>query len=210
VLWAGPALHIVHYPLRGGEIFNIVAVFRTPTYAGRDDHQAYKRELQDTYRNTHPSMQALLQLLELDRRWPIADRKPVRNWASGHTVLLGDAAHPTLQSYAQGAAMAIEDAFYLAEAVGPEPDDMPEKLKSYVRGRVVRTSRVQLESRQLWEVYHYEDPIAVDVRKDQFAPMRDEDYFRCLSWLWDGIVPNSEREPLSGLASRPLQQTAGA
>ena len=68
-----------------------------------------------TYRSAHPSMKALLAMMDLERRWAVGDRDPIRHWHKGRVVLLGDAAHPTLQSLAQGACMAIEDGLCLAE-----------------------------------------------------------------------------------------------
>ena len=115
VLWSGPGFHIVHYPLRHGTLFNIVAVFRTSTYAERGDIAGYRAELDRTYRDSHPTMKALLAMMDLERRWAISDRDPIRHWSKGRVTLLGDAAHPTLQSLAQGACMAIEDGVCLAE-----------------------------------------------------------------------------------------------
>ncbi len=187
VLWSGPSMHIVHYPLRRGELFNLVAVFKTPRYDSRDNPDILKRELQETYAETHPSMRALLDLMTVDRRWPITDRDPVRKWNRGHVCLLGDAAHPTSQSLAQGAGMAIEDAIYLARILAKDSSDIPSALERFARGRYLRTARVQLESRQLWEFFHLDDPIAIEVRNQQQSEMRTEDYYRCLGWLWHGI-----------------------
>jgi 3-hydroxybenzoate 6-monooxygenase len=117
VLWSGPGFHIVHYPLRGGTLFNIVAVFKTSTYAEKGDSLRYRAELDRTYSESHPSMKALLAMMDLERRWPISDRDPIRYWSKGRVTLLGDAAHPTLQSLAQGACMAIEDGVCLAETI---------------------------------------------------------------------------------------------
>src|SRR5580704_11093272 len=60
VLWSGPGLHIVHYPLRHGREFNLVNVFRTAAHAERLDAAAARAELDHAYRNTHPSMRALI------------------------------------------------------------------------------------------------------------------------------------------------------
>ena len=114
VLWGGPGFHIVHYPLRHGTLFNIVAVFRSSTHSEKGDVASYRAELQHTYRTAHPSMKALLAMMDLGRRWAVGDRDPIRHWHQGRAVLLGDAAHPTLQSLAQGACMAIEDGLCLA------------------------------------------------------------------------------------------------
>lgn len=187
VLWSGPSMHIVHYPLRRGELFNLVAVFKTPRYDSRDTPDILKHELLETYAATHPNMRALLELMTVDRRWPITDRDPTRKWNRGHVCLLGDAAHPTSQSLAQGAGMAIEDGVYIASALAENAGNLPAALERYTRGRYLRTARVQLESRQLWEFYHLEDPIAIEVRNQQQSEMTTDDYYKCLNWLWAGI-----------------------
>ena len=187
VLWAGPAFHIIYYPLRNRTQLNIVAVFKTDTYAQKNDPLAHKAELQSTYRDTHPEMQAVLGLLDLSRRWPLADRDPIRHWARGRVTLLGDSAHATLQSLAQGAGMAIEDAVYLAALLDVANGDVASAFQQFQQDRVVRTSRVQLESRALWDVYHAEDAISRDVRRQQYQDRDAEDYYRCLKWLWRPI-----------------------
>jgi 3-hydroxybenzoate 6-monooxygenase len=186
-LWAGPGFHIVHYPLRHGTLFNIVAVFRTSTHAEKGDTARYRAELEHTYRAAHPTMQALLAMMDLERRWPIGDRDPVRHWCKGRVALLGDAAHATLQSFAQGACMAIEDAVCLAELVGLADGDIPAALRHYQAARLLRTARIQLESRSMWEFYHVEG-IARDVRNDTCRRWSEQDVFRCLEWIYDGIT----------------------
>jgi len=186
VLWGGPGFHIVHYPLRHGTLFNIVAVFRTATYAERLDPAAYAAEVRKTYRDAQPVMKTLTDMMDLGRRWIIADRDPIRHWGRGRVVLLGDAAHPVLQSFAQGACMAIEDGVLLGERVAQAGRDIAQAFRRYQDERLLRTSRLVLESRQLWEFYHAEG-IARDVRNDTFARQTEDDVFRCLAWLYDGI-----------------------
>ena len=123
VLWGGPGYHIVHYPLRHGTLFNIVAVFRTSTYAEKGDLRGHRAEVERTYADAHPAMKALLALMDFERRWAISDRDPIRHWHQGRVALLGDAAHPTLQSLAQGACMAVEDAVCLAELIAGADGD---------------------------------------------------------------------------------------
>jgi len=187
VLWAGPAFHIIYYPLRNCTELNIVAVFKTDTYAQKKDPEAHKAELRNIYRDTHPEMQAVLDLMDLSRRWPLADRDPIRHWAKGRVTLLGDSAHATLQSLAQGAGMAIEDAVYLAALLDVANGDIASAFLKFQQDRVVRTSRVQLESRVLWDVYHAENEIVRDVRRQQYQERTAEDYYRCLAWLWKPI-----------------------
>jgi salicylate hydroxylase len=98
LLWGGPGFHIVHYPLRHNTLFNIAAVFRTPTYAERGDAATHRAELETNYRDAHPAMRALTAMMDLSWRRPIGDRDPVRRWHKGRIVLIGDAAHAPLQS----------------------------------------------------------------------------------------------------------------
>jgi 2-polyprenyl-6-methoxyphenol hydroxylase-like FAD-dependent oxidoreductase len=186
VLWGGPGFHIVHYPLRHGTLFNIVAVFRTSTHGERGDVESYRAELQHTYRDAHPAMRELLAMMDLGRRWQVGDRAPVRHWSKGCVVLLGDAAHPPLQSLAQGACMAIEDGLCLAELIHAAGGDYAGAFRRFEAARILRTSRVQLESRALWDFYHAEG-IARDVRNATVAAWDEEHMFRCLAWLYDGF-----------------------
>jgi 2-polyprenyl-6-methoxyphenol hydroxylase-like FAD-dependent oxidoreductase len=186
VLWGGPGYHIVHYPLRHGTMFNIVAVFRTSTYAEKDDMRGHQAEVERTYHDAHPVMKALLALMDLERRWAISDRDPIRHWHQGRVALLGDAAHPTLQSLAQGACMAIEDGVCLAELIHATPGDFETAFRHYEAARLVRTARVQLESRTLWEFYHAAG-IARDVRRLTVADWSEDHMFNCLAWLYDGF-----------------------
>jgi 2-polyprenyl-6-methoxyphenol hydroxylase-like FAD-dependent oxidoreductase len=185
VLWGGPGYHIVHYPLRHGSVFNIVAVFRSSTYVEKGDAEGHRRELERTYRDAHPAMKALLGLMDLERRWAISDRDPIRHWHKGRAVLLGDAAHPTLQSLAQGACMAIEDGVCLAQLIDAAGGDFEAAFRQYETARVVRTARVQLDSRALWEFYHAAG-IARDVRALTVADWTQAHLFDCLAWLYDG------------------------
>ncbi len=185
-LWGGPGLHIVHYPLRHNTLFNIVAVFRTPTHGDKGDVSSYRAELEHTYRDTHPSMRGLLAMMDLGRRWQIGDRAPVRHWHKGRVVLLGDAAHPPLQSLAQGACMAIEDGLCLGELIEATGGDFPAAFRRFEAARLLRTARVQLESRSLWDFYHLDEGIARDVRNATVADWDEAHLYECLSWLYDG------------------------
>jgi 2-polyprenyl-6-methoxyphenol hydroxylase-like FAD-dependent oxidoreductase len=115
-------------------------------------------------------------------------------------ALLGDAAHPALQSLAQGACMAIEDGVCLAEAIDAAPGDFEAAFRRYQAARLVRTARVQLESRALWEFYHA-GGIARDVRRLTVADWSEDHVFRCLAWLYDGF-------PLPGGGERCAPEAA--
>jgi len=188
VLWAGPGYHIVHYPLRHNTIFNVVAVFRQPDYVGDEEVPSHEEEVRAVYSDACPSLKALVAKMDLERRWVLADRNPIRHWCDGRAAMLGDAAHPTLQTLAQGACMAIEDADCLGEALEATEFDYERAFVLYQNNRVIRAARVQLTSRTLWEFYHKEG-LARDVRNVEAREMTDEDFQNCVSWVWSGRQP---------------------
>jgi salicylate hydroxylase len=185
-MWSGPGFHVVHYPLRHGTEFNIVAVYRTSTFADRLEERDHRAEVKRTFAGAHRAILAMLAMMNLERRWPLADRDPIRHWHRGRVTLVGDAAHPTLQSMAQGACMAIEDGVCLAALIDLADGDFERAFAQYEAERYVRTARLQLESRYMWDIYHAED-IARDVVRQTFAERTEEDMFRCLAWLYDGF-----------------------
>jgi 3-hydroxybenzoate 6-monooxygenase len=188
VLWSGPGFHIVHYPLRAGSLFNIVAVFKTSTYLERGDIANYSADLDRTYRDSHPSMKALLSMMDLTRRWVISDRDPIRHWSRGRVTLLGDAAHPTLQTLAQGACMAIEDAVCLAELIAQSDGDFAGAFRRYERARHLRTARVQFESRYHWDNFYHVGGIEREVAREIWSRRSEDEMFDCLAWLYDGFA----------------------
>lgn len=185
-LWIGPRFHMVHYPLRHNTLFNIVAVFRTDTFGDKGDSAFNVAEVEQTYQTAHPVMKALIDKMDLTRRWVIADRDPVRHWSDGRVTMLGDAAHPALQTFAQGACMAIEDGVCLAELVALSGGNFEQAFKRFEGERVVRTARVVLEGRRLWQGYHAEG-IDRDVWLQSFAERGERDVLECLAWLYDGV-----------------------
>jgi 2-polyprenyl-6-methoxyphenol hydroxylase-like FAD-dependent oxidoreductase len=193
VMWSGPGFHMITYPLRHGTLFNIVAVFRTSTYAERGDIAGYRADLDHTYRDSHPTMKALLAMMDLDRRWAISDRDPIRHWSEGRVTLLGDAAHPTLQSLAQGACMAIEDAVCLAECIEQADGDFARAFRAYENARYLRTARVQYESRYLWDNFYHVGGIEREVMRQTASARSEQDVFDCVAWLYDGFPLPQQR-----------------
>jgi len=186
VLWGGPGFHIVHYPLRLGTLLNIVAVARIPSIGkdgGPADHRA---QLGRVVHGAHPTVHKLLEMVDVSRRFVVGDRDPVRRWHRDRVVLIGDAAHPTLQSLAQGACMAIEDGLCLADLIHTSKSDHAAAFTKYAAARSLRTARVTLESRHIWKFFH-----AAGIEREvlwQAAGERTEaDTFRCLAWLYDGF-----------------------
>jgi salicylate hydroxylase len=184
VLWAGPRCHLVHYPIAGGDRFNLVATYEDPACTPVSGQPVASEEV--TARFPHPAAvpRAWLAAGTDWSKWVLCDRPPTRRWQDGAVVLAGDAAHPMLQYAAQGAAMALEDAACLAGHVdGPSPDY--EKLFArYVEDRRERTARVQRVSRLLGErLYHVGGADARD-RDALLARMTPDDLHAELGWLF--------------------------
>src|ERR671928_12420 len=154
ILWAGPRTHFVHYPLRRGTLYNLVAVFHSDRYEEGWNTEANPDELWAHFRGQRPEVLRMLERIETWRMWVLCDREPVKEWTKGRATLLGDAAHPMLQYLAQGACMATEDAVWLAEKVAAQPDDLPAAFKAYQEQRYLRTGRVQIMARVYGEFYH--------------------------------------------------------
>ena len=186
LLWGGPGYHVIHYPLRHGSEFNIVAVYRTAGHGEKADEASYRAEVERVYRDAHPSIRALNAMMDFRWHRSVADRNPVRHWHKGRIVLLGDAAHAPLQSLAQGACMAIEDGLCLGELIHTANDDFTAAFRRFETLRLTRTARVQLESRAIWDWLLHAEGIGRDVRNATVADWDEAHMFDCLSWLYDG------------------------
>jgi salicylate hydroxylase len=180
--------HVIYYPLRGGSEINIVGVFEVPATLDPAD-PAYQDRIAALIKNAVPEVHDVVSVLNMTRRWAIGDREPVRRWHQGRMTLLGDAAHATLQSLAQGAGMALEDALTVADLLAASPEDPARAFAQFERQRFLRTTRVVLESRALWPVYHCAG-VHAEVRNQQLQERTSEDYYRCLDWLWNPTKEN--------------------
>ena len=116
-LWGGEKTHLVHYPLRRGELFNLVAVFHSNKYDEGWNTFGDSAELTERFAQACPQVRELLDKIDTWKMWLLCDREPVKTWTDRRVTLLGDAAHPMLQYLAQGAGQAIEDAVVLREAL---------------------------------------------------------------------------------------------
>jgi len=182
-LWAGPDTHIVHYPLRGWKLFNLVAtVVRDRAGAGHNEEAPPEEVLPLFARNCDKPL-ALLRVPKAFRRWMLRFREPVENWSLGPVTLLGDAAHLMLQYFAQGAAMAMEDAIALAAAADAADGDFTAAFQRYQALRLVRASRVQISSRMLGLLYHA-DGVSRLVRNDIYCGRPAEQYYDALDWIF--------------------------
>jgi len=189
VLWGGAKHHFVHYPLHRGDILNLVAVFHSNRYEEGWDTFGDPSELTQFFAHAHPQVKAMLGKIESWRMWVLCDREPVANWSRGRVTLLGDAAHPMLQYLAQGAAMAIEDAYVLANEAAAADGDFVLAFSRYQRQRYLRTGRVQLTARFFGEIYHAADATAEVRNEIFFKPPPTGTPGESMAWLYDGIAP---------------------
>jgi salicylate hydroxylase len=185
VLWAGPRTHFVHYPLRRGELYNLVAVFHSDRYEEGWNSIGSADLLWEHFKGQVPQVQRLLERIETWRMWVLCDREPVKNWSQGNVTLLGDAAHPMLQYLAQGACMATEDAVVLAEKVAATPDDLPGAFKAYQQDRYLRTGRTQIMARVYGEFYHARG-VTAELRDIAVGGRTEQQALDGIAWLYGG------------------------
>ena len=184
MLWAGPRNHLVQYPLRGGKLFNLVAVFHSDRYVEGWDRQGSPEELHARFAGNCGIVKDLLAKVDAWRMWVLCDREPARNWSRGHATLLGDAAHPMLQYLAQGACTAMEDAVVLARSVAAMPDDLPRAFDAYAADRYLRTGRCQVMARIYGGFYHAEGVVR-ELASGFLRGRTVADSYDSLAWLYD-------------------------
>lgn len=169
-VWLGPDHHLVHYPIRGGRMVNLVA------FAPADDRaveswsaRATVEEFLAEFASWNPQVTRLVRAAETPGRWALLDRTPLKRWSAGRATLLGDAAHPMFPFYAQGAAQAIEDAAALAVCLAVEPSQPERALQRYESARIERTTRIQQLSHGRVESNHLPDGPRQQARDAQLA-----------------------------------------
>ena len=184
LLWIGPDIHLMQYPIRRGELYNQVAVFKSRRFVeGRDDWGNVD-ELHERFAVAGHKVQAALPSVSRARAYPNYDKEPLSTFVSGRVVLIGDAAHPMLQYLGQGACQALEDGLTLANALGGTVAHPYEALARYDAIRVPHTTRCQRTARPWGESWHTDDPIAIAYRNRYFKSRDSSDYSE-VEWLYN-------------------------
>jgi salicylate hydroxylase len=183
VVWAGPNCHLVHYPLRNGEQYNLVVTFHSRGQEAWSVTDGSKEEVLSYFDGVHAQPRQLLHKPTSWKRWSTADRDPVANWSTQRMTLLGDSAHPMLQYLAQGACMALEDAVTLGEAVRACDFDMAAAFQLYQTSRIARTARVVLSAREMGRLYHARGVERL-VRNDLWRGRTPAQFYEALAWLY--------------------------
>jgi salicylate hydroxylase len=165
-VWLGPRMHLVAYPVRGGELLNVVAIVQGQVQAHRQDwdHAATACDLQTALGRMYSPLRDLVLALPSWRMWPLHERPPVlsaQEMVRGRVALVGDAAHPMRPYFAQGAAMAIEDADELGRCLSLARDraQVPGALQRYAADRWHRNARVQRRSARNGRIFHATGPM---------------------------------------------------
>jgi salicylate hydroxylase len=147
--WLGPNGHVICYPIGKGDMLNLFCGHVTDQWVEESwSVPSTQDELIDAYAGWNEALLGIFRHVEHVFKWGIHDRDPVPEWTRGRVTLLGDAAHPTMPTLAQGGNMAIEDGYVLARNLARYGDDVEAGLNAYVAERQPRTARVTLQSRQ--------------------------------------------------------------
>src|SRR3984885_9822079 len=189
-LWLGPDAHLVHYPVKGGKVINIVVITADAWNAEGWSEPASRIDLLPrlTAARWAPQARALVRLPEAWLKWALFERRPLMNWTQDAAALLGDAAHPMLPFLAQGGAMAIEDAVVAAQCLARRPDDAAAALRTYAAIRRGRTRRVQRQAARNGQHYHLKGVSAM-LRNAAMGVMGGEHLLRHYDWLYDWRPP---------------------
>ena len=198
VVYVGPRCHFVQYPLRGGDMFNQVAVFESAKARAGEEDWGTPDELDAAFARATGNVQKGLPLIHRDRSWRMFDRDPIMTWVYGRIALLGDAAHPPLQYIAQGAIMAIEDGYVLAEHLAANPGDwdsadIDRALAGYQAVRPEHCRRVVTASRDWGTLWHLDGEKRE--RRNEILRARDPRDYRFVDWLYSVTALTPAEEP---------------
>ena len=182
VLWLFPGGHVVHYPVRGGDLMNLVAVATGEWQAEDWNAPATPGEIAATFADVAPDLRRVLAMPREWSKWGAADRPPVMGWGSGPVTLIGDAAHPMLPYLAQGAAAALEDAVVLGRTLA-QPRPVADSLRGYESERFRRTARLQRESRRQGRISHAAG-LAATLRNLYLRVAPEWLFFAPIAWIY--------------------------
>lgn len=183
-LWAGPKCHLVHYPLSGWKMFNLVVTYHNhapePVAGAPVSHE----EVMQGFEHIHPRAQQIIKIGKDWKKWVLCDREPVMEWTDGAVALLGDAAHPMMQYLAQGACMAMEDSVILSLECGQTPDDLPGALRRYQDRRRLRTARIQLQAREVGDHIYHPTGAHAALRNQIMRAKTPSQWYDVIDWIY--------------------------
>ncbi len=187
--WWGPHGHIVHYLVRRGELVNFVAHYDSDAWTEESwTRECDRAELIETYAGWNDALLRLIECSDRYFKWALYDRDPLERWSKGRATLLGDSAHAMLPYLAQGACMAVEDGYILAEALARSPEDVVGALSRYEALRIPRTRQTVLGSRYRAKENHLASPwkrLVRDVKIAVHDRLHPGDTIFRATWLYD-------------------------
>jgi salicylate hydroxylase len=190
-LWLGLDAHLVHYPVKGGRLINIVGIVRDEWsksgWSASGDRDEILRQFARW--SWSEKARALIALPARWLKWALYHRRHPFRGGSGAVTLIGDAAHPMLPFLAQGAGMAIEDAAVLAHFLAHYRDDPADALRGYEGARRLRTERAQAMSRKQGRIYGLSGPEAL-VRNIAMRAIGGEKLLARQDWLYSWQAPS--------------------
>lgn len=183
-LWMARNAHLVHYPVQAGRAVNVVAVIHD-RWSAREGwgEDAEAEVVLSHFRRWDDRLQTILKAAKRWRKWSLYDLPPLRRWTLGMVALLGDAAHPILPFLAQGGALAIEDAAFLAHTLARADGDIWEAFPEYEDKRIWRSARIRYESRRMGDIYHMSG-LSRRVRDFVLRRRAPESLLRRFDWLY--------------------------
>jgi salicylate hydroxylase len=189
-LWLGLDGHLVHYPVKGGQLVNIVGIVQddwneTGWSAAGDRADVLRHFARWTWAK---SARELIATPQRWLKWALYERKSAFRGGDGPITLIGDAAHPMLPFLAQGAGMAIEDAAVLAGCLSHSLDDPAQGLRAYERARQARTARAQQVSHKQGRIYGFSGPEAL-LRNLAMKTMGGERLRSRYDWIYNWQPP---------------------
>lgn len=185
-LWAGPKCHIVHYPLSDWKAFNLVVTSHNDATEAVAGKPVSAEEVKRGFQHINERARKIIDHGKDWKLWVLCDREPVSNWQDGRVVLLGDAAHPMLQYFAQGACMAMEDAVCLSAEMEAAAGDVARALPAYQAKRTLRTARVQLQSRWIGEHIYHPAGGHAELRNAIMRAKTAEQWYDSVDWIYGG------------------------
>ena len=189
-LWLGLDAHLVHYPVKGGQLINIVGIvhddWKEKGWSAPGEREEILRHFARW--TWHDTARDLVAIPQRWLKWALYDRAAAFRGGDGPVTLIGDAAHPMLPFLAQGAGMAIEDGAVLARALATALDEPAEGLRAYERARRVRTARAQAASRRQSRIYGLSGPEAL-LRNMAMKAMGGERLRTRYDWLYTWMPP---------------------
>lgn len=183
-LWAGPKCHIVHYPLKGWKMFNLVVTYHNDAPEPVAGKPVSHDEVRRGFEHVAPIAKQIIDKGNDWKLWVLCDRDPVMNWVDGRVALLGDAAHPMLQYFAQGACMAMEDAVCLSHLMSECDGNIEATLAAYQDKRRLRTARVQLQSREIGQHVYHPAGAHAELRNAVMNARSPDEWYDQIDWLY--------------------------